>query len=211
MVDADQLEALTTSFLTLGRLHLKAPDEATLAAIRGMLDEWPLPAAGHTATGLQALQLSADRFESAQAIRVDHDRLYGVSARAAVAPFESVHRGDDGLVFDVQTLEVRQAYTQLGLEAPNLNREPDDHIGLEFDFIGQALLGAMDAQDNGLDADPEFAVATAFLNEHLLAWAPAMLSKVSELAGTAFMQGVAELSLGALEALTQTLSEKSSL
>lgn len=211
MVDVDHLEALTTSFLTLGRLHLKAPDEAALAAIRGMLDEWPLPAAGHTGTGLSALQSSADRFESAEAIRVDHDRLYGVSARAIVAPFESVHRGDDGLVFDVQTLEVRQAYTQLGLQAPKLNREPDDHIGLEFDFIGQALLGAMDARDNGLDTAPELDIAAAFLNEHLLTWAPAMLAAVAEAADTAFMRGVAELSLGALDGLTSVLSNRSSL
>lgn len=211
MVDVDQLEALTTSFLTLGRLHLKAPDEATLAAIRGMLDEWPLPAEGHTSAGLHALQVSADQFESAEAIRVDHDRLYGVSARATVAPFESVHRGDDGLVFDVQTLEVRQAYTQLGLQAPKLNREPDDHIGLEFDFIGQALLGAMDARDHDLDAAPELTVAAAFYKEHLRTWAPAMLAAVAEAADTAFMRGVAELSLGALDDLSSELSNRSLL
>ena len=132
--------------------------------------------------------------------RHDHDRLYGDTAAAVVPPYESVHRGLDGLVFDEQTLEVRAAYRGLSLQAPRLNREPDDHIGLEFDFVARSCLRAIDALDAGDEAEAErfIGIGAAFVRDHLLPWAPEMLATAIGRAHTHFMRGVGLLSLGAL-------------
>ncbi len=202
MLHADQLDAVAAAFATLGSFHRVAPDDAALRAFRELIEEWPLPGPEAASRGLDHMRASIAAGESAQAIRRDHDLLYGDSAVARVAPYESVHRGVEGLVFDEQTLQVREAYRSLALRAPRLNREPDDHIGLEFDFIARSCLKALDALDIEAPADAQryVEIGSAFLRDHLLAWAPAMLAQADELAGTRFMKGLAQLSLGALEA-----------
>lgn len=195
------MEALATAFATLGRLHREPPSEQVLAAIRELKDEWPLPSTAASEQGLAQWRESELSGETAEAIRADHDRLYGDSATAIVPPYESVHRGVDRLVFDSETLEVRRFYASLGLQAPALNREPDDHLGLEFDFLSQGILLALDAEDTAHPGREEIlSVLRGFLHDHVLVWAPQMLSAVAANANTAFMTGLAELSSDALEA-----------
>lgn len=200
MLDSHHSDAYAAAFLALGRLHRQPPDADTLATLGELLDEWPLPDTEDGRRGILALRRSVEIEEDAELIRRDHDRLYGVSAKAAVSPYESVHRGVEHLVFDEATLQVRDAYRELGLQAPLLNREPDDHIGLEFDFLARALLEAGDLLEAG-EADAaqhRLAIAETFLRNHLLPWAPAMLQQVTVVARTHFMQGIGWLSLGAL-------------
>ncbi len=207
MSDIEGWDALAAAFGTLGRLHREPPDAAMLEGIAGLLDEWPLVDTDEARLGLQRLRRSRELGEDADSIRRDHDRMYGVSATAKVPPYESVHRGVDGLVFDAQTLEVRDAYRALGLRAPLLNREPDDHIGLEFDFVAQALLMALDAvESQTLDPLVPVASARSFLRDHLLPWAPAMLRQLADGADTDFMVGVALLSQGALTSASTILA-----
>jgi len=204
--EQERWDALAAAFGTLGRLHRQSPDRETLAALRGLLDEWPLPHTDDARAGLDRMRRSAELHETVEAIRSDHDRLYGVSATAAVAPYESVQRGIDRLVFDQETHVVRAVYRRFGLSAPNLHREPDDHIGLEFDFVAHLMLRVLDevSRDPG-DPQVPLSAARAFLDEHLLMWAPAMLAEAVSLAHTEFMAGVALLSRGALESADATI------
>ncbi len=201
MIDEHQLEAFAAAFTALGALHRQPADEETLDAVRSMVREWPLAPVGPTAAGITDLRASAASGETARDVRRDHDRLYGDSAAAIVAPYESVHRGVEGLVFDEQTLEVRAAYRELGLRAPKLNREPDDHVGLEFEFLSRTCLEVLDARDAGEDERAERAedLGRRFFVEHIATWVPDLLERVAAEARTAFMRGVAELSRGAVE------------
>ncbi|MEW6969711.1 molecular chaperone TorD family protein [Trueperella pyogenes] len=211
MINDNRIDALAAAFITLGRLHLDAPDEATLAQLRTMYHEWPLadPALADTAAGLQAWNDSFERAESVDQLRADINALYGRTATALVAPFESVHRGKDGLVFDEETLQVRAEYQQIGLQAPHLHKEPDDHIGLEFDFVAQVLVRVLDALEVGAltDANRYLDVVGRFYREHLALWAPHMLVAAREQAQTAFYRGVQALSLGALAELELELGD----
>lgn len=200
MVDRENWDALAAGFGVLGRLHRQAPTQEELDTLRGMADEWPLPDTPAAQSGMAAWLESAQRREGADTVAADLNRLYGVTAKALVAPYESVHRGDDGLVFDEHTLQIRAAYRQLGLQAPLLGREPDDHLGLEFDFVAQAF-------GKAVEGDPTLALemARTFLHEHLVVWAPTVLDRVEELAQTRFLVGVAQLSHGALVSATEVL------
>ncbi|MCL2466256.1 MAG: molecular chaperone TorD family protein [Micrococcales bacterium] len=208
MLTADELDRFAAAFTVLGRFHLLPPEEEALTCLDELLDEWPLPATGATAVGLDLMRRSR-LHESAVRIRRDHDRLYGRTAKATVAPYESVHRGTDGLVFDVQTLQVRAAYRTLGLRAPEPNKEPDDHIGLELDFLAASCLRALDALDLGLADDAERCWRTGvdFLHDHVLAWAPDVLRTVADKSTTEFMAAVAHLTTGALDAYTTVACE----
>jgi len=205
VLDPTQLDALAAGFTVLARFHQEPPDEDTLATFRPMLDEWPLPGTEGAARGLEVLRSPEALAEDAASIRADHAGLYGTLAVARVAPYESVHRGQERLVFDEHTLQVRDAYRTLSLQAPKLNREPDDHIGLELEFVAQSCLRALDALDQGSPADAERYVRLGadFYRDHLGQWAPEMLGRVVGEAHTAFMTGLAHLTAGALESYAQ--------
>lgn len=215
MLNEDRIDALAAAFLTLGRLHLDAPDEDTLAQLRQLYTQWPLASSdsAHTSAGLREWADSFGAGESTDLLRADINALYGRTATALVAPFESVHRGKDGLVFDEETLQVRAAYRQLDLQAPYLHKEPDDHVGLEFDFVAQGLARTLSALDVGAltDARRYLDVVERFYREHLALWAPQMLSAAREHAATAFYRGVAALSLGALDELGAQFEQEKQL
>ena len=201
-MDTLQLESIAAMLGVVGRLHREPPGDLELSMLRDLVDQWPLDAAPDSDAGLDAWRASAEAGEDAAQIRADHDRLYGVAARAVVPPYESVQREQERLTFCEATHRVRDAYARLGLQAPELNREPDDHVGLELDFLSQALLLARDAAEAGDEARSQEVLQFAawFLREHPGAWVPDAMSRVEEHADTAFMRGLALLTRAVLDA-----------
>lgn len=177
-------ERLAAVWQVLSRLLLAAPDAATLAQVQDSdwLAGWPL-AGGRTA---EALALVAEPVAPID-VSDDFRQLFEGPSRHLVAPYESVHRGEDRLLFDEQTFAVREAYEAAGLRAPKFNQEPDDHIGLELEFCARLLIA-------GAAADHD-----RFCAEHLLQWAPGFAAEVIERAETGFYRGVGMLLADALE------------
>lgn len=200
MIDTVELDAAAAVLFTLGRFHRQAPDSEALGAFWELAEEWPLPIDATTKAGLAEFTQSRTESESAASIRTDHNWLYGVSATAKIPPYESVHRDREGLLFDQQTLAVRKIYRSIGLEVPELNRVPDDHIGTEMDFVAQCFVRALDAADAADDkaTTAYLQLAASFLDEHVSQWAPEVLAQAADLADTHFMRGVCLCSIAAL-------------
>lgn len=210
MVDGElrtyqELDGQAAACTVLSRMLLNAPDQAALDATReaDMLASWPLPPSEATSRGLAAWRRSAEISEDERVVRRDHRRLFVGPGPLLAPPYESVHRSVDRLVFEAQTLQVRAVYARHGLAAPQLDRHPDDHIGLELDLLATLSLRAMDA----LDADDAATAAEledaqrTFLAEHLLRWAPGLMLTIEQQADTDFYRGVGALGTGLLEEL----------
>ncbi|MFY9263424.1 MAG: molecular chaperone TorD family protein [Actinomycetaceae bacterium] len=216
MITPELLDRYAAAFTVLGRLHLHPADEPSRVAVYNMLMDWPLivteadsedsradgEAVADTQRGLGLLLRSKQLAETDEAVRRDQDLLYGITATAKVPPFESVHRGQDGLVFDTDTLEVRKQYARLGFRAPNFNHEPDDHLGLELDFLGRCCIAMLDALD-GNDipaAQSAWYIAQDFTRDHLLKWAPEIVGRAEEAATTCWVKGLQALTAGTMRA-----------
>jgi len=203
-----RLDAFAAAYGFLSRLFL-APADAELCARLaepGLLDEWPLESDDATTEGLRLLGSAvgaggAEPSADPTALHRDYQALFVGPGHLLATPYESVYRTVDRLLFDEPTLQVRATYRAFGLEAPRLHREPDDHLGLELHFLSVLCLRGLDAlaQDDGPMLDSIFAAHSAFLTDHLLAWAPECLDLVTEHARTDFYQGAAALTRGALE------------
>jgi TorA maturation chaperone TorD len=50
-------------------------------------------------------------------------------------PWASVYLSKERLIFDENTLAVRRFYRDWKLETVHYKKEPDDHIGLELEFM----------------------------------------------------------------------------
>lgn len=203
---AERLDVLAGCYAFTSRLLLAPPDPDLIARLRepGLLAGWPLRD-DRSAEGVRLL-LDGTRAPALDLGR-DFQRLFVGPGHPLAPPYESVHRTADHLVFDEQTAQVREFYRRLGRVAPALNREPDDHLGLELDFLSHLSVRALDAIDAGdvslLDA--LLATQQTFLTEHVLCWAGDVTALITEHARTDFYRGTAALVDGVLAEATRTL------
>jgi putative dimethyl sulfoxide reductase chaperone len=142
-----------------------------------------------------------------KALKQDEVNLF-IGVDRVIAPlWESVYFNERHLVFQEQTLQVREWYARFGLESERLYREPDDHIGLELIFVAHLAtlaLNALEAQDH--EAFENYLQAQRdFLSEHLLRWGPAWARLVRKNAETDFYRGLAYLTRGALATMAELL------
>ncbi|PVU84106.1 dehydrogenase [Cellulomonas sp. WB94] len=208
MADRDALgvtlDRFAAAFTALAGLLGAAPDAELVDAVRApdQLAQWPVVDDGESLHGRALLEESAQADEDATVVRRDYNRLFFGPDRMLAPPYESVHRSEEHLVFERETMLVRAAYAEFGLAAPRLNKEPDDHIGLELSFVATLCVRGMDALDDADDAELAHLLRgiRSFLADHLLVWAPVCLTQAAEGATTHFYQGVAALGLGALAA-----------
>lgn len=166
--------------------------------------------------GLQTLQnwceknragLPSTTFDS---ICADYTRLFIGPGVVIAPPWESVHFSEERLVFQQETLEVRDWYRRFGLQSEKMYQEPDDHIGLELEFVAHlARLGLAATEKNDTAAFEESIKAQRdFLTEHLFRWAPSWCDLVEKNAQTDFYRGMARLCKGVVSELATVLDVK---
>lgn len=149
---------------------------------------------------------SAEFYDS---LHWDYTRMFIGPNRLPAPLWESAYLNKDKLLFQEQTLKVRQAYLKYQLRPKHFMQEADDHLGLELDFmyqLSQQALQALENQDNEklcellLDQNQ-------FLQEHLLKWVPNLTQKIVESASLGFYPGLAKILKGYLELDLEALNE----
>lgn len=124
-------------------------------------------------------------------LRCDYQFLFEGPGKLLAPPWESVYLSAEKLIFEEQTMAVRQFYKHYNLQIANFGKEPDDHMGLELQFM--AFLAEQSWQlltKNELS--PFHSVISAqkdFLQEHLLQWASLFADQVCLNAETSFYKG----------------------
>jgi TorA maturation chaperone TorD len=203
-------------FGLLGKIFYAEPDKNWLQSLidEDVFTEVPFGAShADTVKGLELLrQWSMEdnshlSDKSFAAVQSDYMHLFVGIGRVLAPPWESVYFNDARMVFQEQTLQVREWFRRFEVETEKLHQEPDDHIGLEFSFISHlATLGLMSLADKDearlteiLDSQRQF------ISEHLLRWAPVWFKLVEDKAKSDFYQGLVKLARGALYSLADTL------
>jgi TorA maturation chaperone TorD len=98
------------------------------------------------------------------------------------------------------TLQVRAFYEQFGLVSERKDQEPEDHVGLELEFMGWLCdlyvrcLREGDARGAALALQAQ----RDFLDDHLLQWVERFCEGVVRSAWTDFFRGTATLTKGFL-------------
>jgi TorA maturation chaperone TorD len=141
--------------------------------------------------------------ESFDGLERDYMRLFVGPGQLEAPPWESVYFHDEPLLFQEETLRVREWYARFGLQAELLHNEPDDHLGLELAFLAHLAglgvtaceTGETDRLSGVMSAQQEFAA------EHPAKWVPSWCDRVCEHARTDFYRGVALVTKGALAEL----------
>lgn len=213
----DQLLGQYLLFGLLGKLLYSNPDTALLKpVIEGdLFDEAPFATDNpDVAKGLSLLQQWREQYQQPNLqkdvlieAQVDYMRLFAITERLPLAPWESFYGNDERLLFQESMLDVRNWYARFGLELVNAHHEPDDHIGLELLFVAHlAQMGLQAVQEgNALNLEQALAAQHGFLTRHLLRWGPHWCEQMVQHAHTDYYRGLALVVHGALLALSQLL------
>lgn len=124
-------------------------------------------------------------------VEYDFNRLFVGPAAVPAPPYASAYQ-EEPLLMGRPTLEVREAYRALGLEVPDRNATPDDHLAFELDAV--AALGRAGTDDEALQR-----IRTWLVSEHMSGWVPRFADAVRE------QTGVSEPVRMVMEGLSQWL------
>lgn len=189
-----ELEAIEEAALVVSQLFLAAPNPELRAALQDddALAEWPL-ADPQSQRGISMLReaVREGNVDSREDLERDHLYLFTGIGKPLAQPFESPYLSKEGLLFEEQTVAVREAYAAHGLRVPN-PRVPDDHIGYEFAFVAHLAGQAAEVNVGALPA------LHGFVGQHLGCFAGEVAEALREHARTAIYRALAELSEGVL-------------
>ena len=133
--------------------------------------------------------------KGAQNLHWDYTRMFIGPGEVQAPPWESIYRDMERLHFSKETLKVRDAYRKYNLLHRRFGHDPDDHIGLELDFMHKLCEMAKEKTE-GTDGKELLEILEdqkAFLEDHLLKWIPAWSKDVVKGAETDFYKGAAHL------------------
>lgn len=76
-----------------------------------------------------------DDAEFLDCVRDEYARFFQGPGNLVALPWESVYKGDETMVFQRSTLEVREQYGRWGLRVKRFKSMPDDHVSLMCAFM----------------------------------------------------------------------------
>ncbi len=128
----------------------------------------------------------------------DHFQLFVGSGMPMAPPWESFYRTEERLMVSNHTLGVRAFYERFGLVSERKDQEPEDHIGLELEFMGWLCdrYGQCVRKGDVREAALTLQAQRDFLDDHLLQWVARFCEEVARSAWTDFFHGMANLTEG---------------
>nr|WP_321514513.1 molecular chaperone TorD family protein [uncultured Pseudodesulfovibrio sp.] len=195
-----------------GRVFLHDPEKEFITQVHdeNLLAEWPLDTTPDVKGSLDVLSTCiADLDDQGVGLLQDDYNSLFVIPDSAVPVWESVWTTKERLLFGDPTFAVREAYARYGVVAPKLNNEPDDHIGLELDFMARLFALSADAMEAG-DAVKAAECAEdvrTFYQDHFGKWAKDCLSEIASKATTAYYKSMARLCMDTMDSLPGILEQ----
>jgi putative dimethyl sulfoxide reductase chaperone len=199
------LENREQLYRLLGRLYKVETDQALLDSMMAM--SFP-PECGESEldAGYRMLEtyLRKPGLDPLTDLAVDYAKVFlgaGITKNGSAAyPYESVYTSPARLIMQDARDQVLAAYRTKGLDKVKTLDVPEDHLGLELEFMGclcretqQAL-----AQGDWPTVSASLQEQREFLAKHLLNWVPTFCVDVTKYAETDFYQAVSRMTNGYL-------------
>ncbi len=172
--------------------------EPSLGFLESLLNVKEIPEGGQIDSGLnqmiKAVKSNTDRLdEYAEDLAIEFARLFIGPKFPPAIPYSSFYLSESKTVMTNVTIEVRKRYLKAGMAVKQLYSIPDDHVGIELEFISHLTERVIELYEIGerIDASRFFEMRNSFLNDHMVLWIPAFADKVLEHSREDFYKGAA--------------------
>lgn len=207
------IELRAFAYDVLRRTFVSEPSQDFLVLIKDAIEQFPFASESEDILkGVGAVKNSLQGSSGIDFVREellwDYTRMFIGPGQLAAPPWESAYANEDKLLFQKETLEVREAYLKYLFLPVQFQQEADDHIGLELDFMYQLCLIQYEKMKSG---DLSYAVVLEdqqnFLQQHLLTWVNRFCKDVVKNSTTDFYKGMASILKGYLSVDQSALAE----
>jgi TorA maturation chaperone TorD len=185
----------------LRRLFLTGPSSDLLEAIVAV-DRVSLGLPRHIDHDLETMQAvvgeNIERLPSwSESLLVEFTRLMVGPGETPVVPYASFYLSPTRNLMTEETMGVRAIYLDAGMAVQNLNRIPDDHLGIELEFLywltQQVAEETREARARLLEHRERF------LRDHYSKWVPEFADALGKTATEPFFRTVAAVLKGTLD------------
>ena len=154
----------------------------TTADAFGLLSAEPEDALARARAFLQKLHEKKDDPEALARIESEYMHLFVGPDKLVAPPWESVYCGEDAMLFQAITLEVRETYRSFGMQPEGYPHVADDSLSLELAFMAKLAERALEDLHSGdeLGLSRLLESSEEFLTRHLLVWIPKFLERMQK-------------------------------
>ena len=201
MIDEMKEELYTYNFLR--RMFLKEPSKEFLTEISRL--EISRDADDTFSEGLLMIvdeaKTNAGRLDEwADELGLEYARLFIGPLSPPAVPYASFYLSETRSLMTDETIDVRKRYLEAGVAVKELYSTPDDHIGIELEFIYDVTRRIIEALELGErdEASRLFEIRTDFISQHMALWAPLFAEKVLGSTNANFFRGAAGMLKGCI-------------
>ncbi|EHQ88541.1 TorD/DmsD family molecular chaperone [Desulfosporosinus youngiae] len=208
------IELRAYAYDVLRRTFALEPSQEYLVLMKDTIEQFPFASESEDIRkGIEAVHESLNRSteirdDDRDELHWDYTRMFIGPHKLAAPPWESAYANEGRLLFQKETLEVREAYLKYLFLPVQFQQEADDHLGLELDFMYHLCLILFEKIKSG---DLSYAEVLKdqknFLEQHLLTWVNRFCGDVIENSRTDFYRGMALILSGYLSIDQKALGE----
>lgn len=99
----------------------------------------------------------------------EYKRLFIGPEKVLVPPWSSVYLNPEGIIFDENTLNVREFYASWNVKIRDFKLEPEDHIGIQMEFLYTLVEKSLNSESNE-EYMELLAAQKEFIEDFILNW-----------------------------------------
>ncbi len=199
----DELREELSLFNLLRQVFLKEPTREFIEDISKV--DLPPEADDEISYGLK-LMLDAVRRNShrlgewTEELAIEYARLFVGPKNPPAIPYASFYLSESRSLMTDETIDVRKRYLDAGMAVKELYSIPDDHIGIELEFIYDLTRRMIELFEKGEreEASRLFEIRGDFIRGHMALWVPFFVEKVIEASGDDFYKGASYILKGCI-------------
>ena len=138
--------------------------------------------------------------EWTEELAVEYARLFIGPENPPAIPYASFYLSESRSLMTDETLDVRKRYLDAGVAVKDLYSIPDDHIGIELEFIYDLTRRIIEKfeKEPREDVSRLFEIRDDFISGHMAVWVPLFVEKIIKAAGDDFYKGASCLLKGSI-------------
>ena len=181
----------------LRRLLLGEPTREVINEIAAL----PVPPGNDLPTQGIALMINAVRSNAPRLdewlgeLAVEYARVFIGPIKPLAVPYASFYLSESHQLMTEETIDVRRKYLEAGMALNEIYSVPDDHVGIELEFLYYLTHETTALQQQGRHAEASTleTMKTDFLSNHMAHWAPDFAGQIVSSTNEDFYKGVALL------------------
>jgi TorA maturation chaperone TorD len=199
----DELKEELSLFNLLRQVFLQEPSGELIEVISKI--ELPSDAVDEISYGLK-LMIGSVRSnhhrlgEWIEELALEYARLFVGPNNPPAMPYASFYLSESHSLMTDETIDVRKIYLDAGMAVKELYSVPDDHIGIELEFIYDLTQRMIELFEKGQreEASRLFELRSDFIRGHMALWAPYLAAKIIESTQEDFYKGASFILKGCI-------------